>query len=121
MANKQLPARLKESLESTKVEYRQLGKSGLRVSVPIFGCMSFGDPRTIPWALGEDDVRAMQNQLRGQVVLTGAFRRSRCSRLPTIEASTLGIQPTCTPTVLPRSPLARRSRSTTSPGRRSLF
>ncbi|KAK2738546.1 putative aldo/keto reductase [Colletotrichum kahawae] len=55
MANKQLPARLKESLESTKVEYRQLGKSGLRVSVPIFGCMSFGDPRTIPWALGEDD------------------------------------------------------------------
>ncbi|KAF6832752.1 aldo/keto reductase [Colletotrichum plurivorum] len=55
MASRELPTRLKESLDNTKVEYRQLGKSGLRVSVPIFGCMSFGDPRTIPWALGEDD------------------------------------------------------------------
>ena len=27
------------------VEYRRLGKSGLRVSVPILGAMSFGDPK----------------------------------------------------------------------------
>jgi len=31
-----------ESIEATKVEYKRLGSSGLRVSVPIFGCMSFG-------------------------------------------------------------------------------
>ncbi|GJC99101.1 aldo/keto reductase [Colletotrichum higginsianum] len=55
MASKELPARLKEGLENTKVEYRQLGKSGLRVSVPIFGCMSFGDSRTLGWALNEDE------------------------------------------------------------------
>ncbi|ROW01176.1 hypothetical protein VSDG_02792 [Cytospora chrysosperma] len=54
MAQSQLPPRLKESLANSKCEYRQLGKSGLRVSVPIFGCMSFGDPRTLPWAIGEE-------------------------------------------------------------------
>jgi hypothetical protein len=51
-----LPARLKESLDNTKVEYRQLGKSGLRVSVPIFGCMSFGSRKTLPWVIEEDEV-----------------------------------------------------------------
>lgn len=56
MASKDLPPRLKESLENTKVEYRQLGKSGLRVSVPIFGCMSFGDRRTLGWVIEEDEV-----------------------------------------------------------------
>ncbi|KAG7059380.1 aldo/keto reductase [Colletotrichum scovillei] len=55
MSSKELPARLRESIESTKVEYRQLGKSGLRVSVPIFGCMSFGDSQSIDWALNEDE------------------------------------------------------------------
>ncbi|KAL2149214.1 hypothetical protein VTH82DRAFT_8562 [Thermothelomyces myriococcoides] len=47
--------KLKESIENTKVEYRRLGNSGLRVSVPIFGCMSFGDPRTLDWAIGEEE------------------------------------------------------------------
>lgn len=50
-----LPASLKESLENSKVEYRQLGKSGLRVSVPIFGCMSFGDPKAQQWAVDEEE------------------------------------------------------------------
>jgi len=31
-----------KSLDETKVDYVQLGKSGLRVSVPILGAMSFG-------------------------------------------------------------------------------
>lgn len=52
-----LPPSLKESLENTKVEYRQLGKSGLRISVPIFGCMSFGDSKGQSWALDEEEVR----------------------------------------------------------------
>lgn len=59
MAALQLPNRLKQSLEDTKVQYRQLGKSGLRVSVPVLGCMSFGDPQAIPWAIGEDKVHAV--------------------------------------------------------------
>ena len=44
-----VPPSLRESLENSKCEYRRLGKSGLTVSVPIFGCMSFGDPRTLDW------------------------------------------------------------------------
>ncbi|CCF45235.1 aldo/keto reductase [Colletotrichum higginsianum] len=50
----ELPQRLKKSVEDTKVHYRQLGKSGLRVSVPIVGCMSFGDPQSVPWAITDD-------------------------------------------------------------------
>lgn len=40
----------------TKCQYQQLGQSGLRVSVPILGCLSFGDPGFLPWALPEDKV-----------------------------------------------------------------
>ncbi|KAK4245200.1 hypothetical protein C7999DRAFT_43225 [Corynascus novoguineensis] len=54
MASRVYP-KLKESVENSKCEYRRLGNSGLRVSVPIFGCMSFGDPRTLDWAIGEDE------------------------------------------------------------------
>ncbi|KAH8806687.1 NADP-dependent oxidoreductase domain-containing protein [Flagelloscypha sp. PMI_526] len=42
---------------SSKVEYRQLGKSGLRVSVPIIGAMSFGNSSWMPWVL--DEVHAL--------------------------------------------------------------
>ncbi|KAF4463314.1 alcohol dehydrogenase [Fusarium albosuccineum] len=59
MTSQDLPPRLKESLEASKCEYRQLGKSGLRISVPIFGCMSFGDKRTLPWVIGEDEALAL--------------------------------------------------------------
>ena len=47
---------IKKSVEATKVEYKQLGKCGLRVSVPIFGAMSFGDPSWQPWVLEEEKV-----------------------------------------------------------------
>lgn len=57
MAEPQYPPLLTESLKNTKAEYRRLGKSGLRVSVPIFGCMSFGDKRSMPWVIEEDEVR----------------------------------------------------------------
>ncbi|KIK52115.1 hypothetical protein GYMLUDRAFT_50065 [Collybiopsis luxurians FD-317 M1] len=36
------------------VEYRQLGSSGLRVSVPIVGAMSFGSPEWAPWVIDEE-------------------------------------------------------------------
>lgn len=35
--------------------YRQLGKSGLRVSKPILGAMSTGDSRWAPWVIEEDE------------------------------------------------------------------
>jgi aryl-alcohol dehydrogenase-like predicted oxidoreductase len=45
---------LKESVESSKAQYVQLGKSGLRVSVPILGAMSIGTPEWAPWVLDEE-------------------------------------------------------------------
>ena len=51
----EIPLSLRQSIEHSKCEYRRLGSSGLTVSVPIFGCMSFGDPRTLDWAIGEDE------------------------------------------------------------------
>lgn len=44
---------LEESLKNSKCEYHQLGKCGLRISVPIFGCMSFGDPKAMDWVVPE--------------------------------------------------------------------
>jgi hypothetical protein len=52
----ELPPLLKASLEQTKVSYRQLGKSGLRVSVPILGGMSIGSPEWGSWILDEEKV-----------------------------------------------------------------
>ncbi|TFK52685.1 Aldo keto reductase [Heliocybe sulcata] len=42
------------NVEGTTVEYRQLGKSGLKVSVPILGAMSFGSDKWSPWVVNED-------------------------------------------------------------------
>ncbi|KAI6779150.1 Versiconal hemiacetal acetate reductase-like protein [Emericellopsis cladophorae] len=53
--SKNIPQGLQEALDNTKVEYRQLGQSGLRISNPIFGCMSFGDRRTLEWVIEEDE------------------------------------------------------------------
>ncbi|KAJ8585128.1 Aldo/keto reductase [Rhizopogon salebrosus TDB-379] len=36
------------------VEYRTLGKTGLKVSVPILGAMSFGSSKWAPWVLNEE-------------------------------------------------------------------
>ena len=47
---------IKKSVEATKLEYKQLDKCGLKVSVPILGAMSFGDPSWEPWVLDEEKV-----------------------------------------------------------------
>ncbi|KAK3387406.1 NADP-dependent oxidoreductase domain-containing protein [Podospora didyma] len=44
MAGQPLPTSLQASLDSTKVEYVQLGTSGLRVSWPVLGAMALGSP-----------------------------------------------------------------------------
>lgn len=52
----ELPTRLKQSIDSTQATYKQLGKSGLRVSVPIFGAMSIGSSEWGAWVINEDKV-----------------------------------------------------------------
>jgi hypothetical protein len=42
-------------LQESRAEYRQLGKSGLRVSMPILGAMSIGSKEWMPWVLEEDE------------------------------------------------------------------
>lgn len=42
-------------LKESKAEYRQLGKSGLRVSVPILGAMSIGSSKWQPWVVEEEE------------------------------------------------------------------
>jgi hypothetical protein len=54
VANMSYKKSLEESVKASKAEYRQLGKSGLRVSVPILGAMSFGDPEWNSWVLDEE-------------------------------------------------------------------
>ncbi|KAI9458051.1 NADP-dependent oxidoreductase domain-containing protein [Boletus coccyginus] len=41
-------------MSAPKVVYRQLGKSGLRVSVPILGGMTLGSSKWTPWVLDEE-------------------------------------------------------------------
>ncbi|RMZ88558.1 hypothetical protein DV736_g4217, partial [Chaetothyriales sp. CBS 134916] len=45
----------KQSVEETKVSYAQLGASGLRVSVPILGAMSFGHKDWQPWVIDDEE------------------------------------------------------------------
>ncbi|KAI7547753.1 hypothetical protein KC317_g15038, partial [Hortaea werneckii] len=44
-----------KSINETKAEYKRLGRSGLRVSVPILGAMSFGSKAWQPWVIEEDE------------------------------------------------------------------
>jgi len=58
-----LPRSLQESLDSTKVSYAQLGASGLKVSIPILGAMSFGHKDWQPWVI--DDYAEVDKLLKG--------------------------------------------------------
>jgi aryl-alcohol dehydrogenase-like predicted oxidoreductase len=49
------PPSLKRSLETTKVEYVQVGSSGLRVSRPILGAMLLGSSQVLDIVLDEDE------------------------------------------------------------------
>ena len=48
-----VPKHVQESIDNTKVQYKRLGHSGLRVSVPIFGCMSIGSEKWAKWVMDE--------------------------------------------------------------------
>jgi aryl-alcohol dehydrogenase-like predicted oxidoreductase len=49
-----VPKTLQDSFEATKVSYTRLGKSGLRVSVPILGAMSFGHKDWAYWVVDDE-------------------------------------------------------------------
>ncbi|KAF9875182.1 hypothetical protein CkaCkLH20_07448 [Colletotrichum karsti] len=49
-----MPASLQKSLDGSKVEYVNMGASGLRVSVPILGGMSLGSSQWGSWVLDEE-------------------------------------------------------------------
>lgn len=49
-----MSASVARTVNATKVDYRNLGNSGLRVSYPILGGMSFGDSKWLDWVLNED-------------------------------------------------------------------
>ena len=49
-----VPKSLQSSLDATKVEYVQLGSSGLRVSSPILGTMGIGSKEWLPWTMEEE-------------------------------------------------------------------
>jgi hypothetical protein len=61
-----------------QAEYRRLGNSGLRVSVPILGCMSFGSKKVTPYALEEEEVSLIHDPLTSPVVSQFPFRRFPC-------------------------------------------
>ncbi|GJC84776.1 aldo-keto reductase dtxS3 [Colletotrichum liriopes] len=50
-----IPTSLQKSLDATKVEYVNLGTSGLKVSVPILGGMSLGSSEWQNWVLDEEE------------------------------------------------------------------
>lgn len=51
----ELPKTLAESMANSKTEYKRLGKSGLKLSVPILGAMSIGDRAWLDWVIEEDE------------------------------------------------------------------
>lgn len=50
-----VPASLQRGVDDTKVDYVQLGSSGLRVSVPILGTMGMGSKKWMNWVMEEEE------------------------------------------------------------------
>lgn len=63
MGDAGMPRSLQQSVDSTKVSYTQLGKCGLKVSIPILGAMSFGHKDWQPWLV--DDEAEVEKLLMG--------------------------------------------------------
>ena len=76
MATSEMPKALQKSIEDTKVDYVRLGKTGLRVSVPILGAMSFGHKDWAPWVV--DDEKEVFELLKGAYD-RGKYRSSFCT------------------------------------------
>ena len=82
---------LQKSLDSTKVEYVHLGKSGLRVSSPILGTMGIGSKQWMQWCVEEEEGLQILKAAwdRGELILLQpseltlprTFNMGRCKRL----------------------------------------
>jgi hypothetical protein len=55
MTSSECPPSIQAAIDATKVSYAQLGSPGLRASVPILGCMSFGDNQWADWVPEEKE------------------------------------------------------------------
>nr|POE53638.1 aldo-keto reductase dtxs3 [Quercus suber] len=53
-----VPISLSNSVQNTNAQYRKLGSSGLRVSNPILGGLSFGSSKYAEWVLDEEKVNS---------------------------------------------------------------
>lgn len=79
-----LPPGVAKSLAETKAEYRLLGNSGLRVSVPVLGCMGIGNPEWADWVIGPEKALPLLkaaydrgiNSVRRALLLRTAPRRA---------------------------------------------
>jgi aryl-alcohol dehydrogenase-like predicted oxidoreductase len=78
------PKELQDSIDATKVSYAQVGKSGLKVSIPILGAMSFGHKDWQPWVVDDVEegtqlstadclVGSPANELKVNTLLKGAY------------------------------------------------
>ncbi|KAK8091360.1 aryl-alcohol protein [Apiospora phragmitis] len=74
-----VPTSLQVSVAKTKVDYCRLGKSGLRVSNPILGCLQIGSPEWLPWVLGEE-----KNVTAKGTTTTQGCLRQRCQHADTL-------------------------------------
>ena len=64
-----VPQALKDSIRSSRADFRQLGKSGLRISNPILGGMHIGNSSWVPWVLEEDQVSRYIFRLASQILV----------------------------------------------------
>lgn len=109
-----LPEGVAKSLADTKVEYRRLGNSGLRVSVPIVGCMSIGNPEWANWVIGPEKALPLLKAAYDRGVNTVCpFSQLVENRKLTVPS---GILQTSIPMVTRRGLLPKRSRNMRSPG-----
>ncbi|XMA14644.1 hypothetical protein WAI453_007435 [Rhynchosporium graminicola] len=65
-----LPQSFTESMAKTKVTYRQLGRSGLRISNPIFGGLSIGDSKWDQWILDKEEAMVVLNEAYNRGITT---------------------------------------------------
>ncbi|KAL1678021.1 NADP-dependent oxidoreductase domain-containing protein [Schizophyllum commune] len=59
-------------MSAPSAKYTQLGKSGLRVSVPIVGAMSYGNPK---WAATDESMQWVLDEKRALPILKAAWDR----------------------------------------------
>lgn len=111
MKNVSIPRSLQESLNATKVSYTQVGNSGLHVSVPVLGAMSFGT--SFYQLVTQSTLTPMQGTKIGNPgSLTTQLKLTGFSKLHSTVVSIRGIQLTLIRTVILKNWSATLSENT---------